>query len=107
MKPGTPIRVEWLDAGLDTSEAPLDLPDHDSASQDATTIGFFLKLGTENLILAQEHFPHADSYQFRSITRIPRVLLKRVTRLSPGRPASLTARAASTSKRARGKSSSA
>ena len=105
MKQGTLILVEWLDASVDTADSTSDPLDHDSANQDAQTLGFFVKLGKENLILAQECFPHASS-PYRTVSRIPRILVKSVRSLSLGRRDSSMVRAASSSSTASGKSTS-
>lgn len=82
MRPGTLVLVEWLDAGLDTGDAGVELPDVDPASQNLHTIGYFLKAGTVNLIVAQEYAPDAPDHQFRCITRIPWQLVRRVWRIN-------------------------
>src|SRR3990172_10050250 len=97
MKQGTLILVEWLDASVDTADTTSDPADHDSANQDAQTLGFFVKLGRENLILAQEFFPDAPTSPYRTVSRIPRILVKSVRSLSLGRRDSSMVRAASSS----------
>lgn len=84
MKKGTLIEVEWLDAGIDTGDLDPDPVDYDAQSQGARSIGYFVKQGPINLILASDCYP-ANSTPYRTAQRIPIALIKAVWVLSRSR----------------------
>ena len=84
MTKGTLVEVEWLDASIDTGDLPLEPLDYDPSSQDSRSVGYFVKQGLVNLIIATDYYPDAKE-PFRTAQRIPLVLIRGIRILSPGK----------------------
>jgi len=80
MQQGTPIEIEWIDASLDTSEIPKDPQDYDPSSQKTKSIGYFVKKGPLNTIIATDFYP-GNPDPFRGAQRIPNVLILAISEL--------------------------